>query len=76
MDAGFLGRTGPGGQGEGTALQCGEQQGCPGLCPGMDNESAGSLWAKMGGQAHTGHAVVCVCSRLSDQEVDEASSDN
>lgn len=54
----------------------GEQQGCLGLCPGMDNEPAESLWAKMGGQASTGHVVVCVCYRVSDQDVDEASSDN
>lgn len=77
VDAGFLRRTGLGGEGEGTVLHVGEQQGCLKLCPGMDNESAESLWARMGGQADMGNLVVRVCYRLSDQEVeDEASSDN
>ena len=77
VDAGFLGRTGPRRQGEGTALHMGEQHRCPELCPEIDNEAAESSQARMGGQADKGHLVVGVYYRLSDQEeVDKASSDN
>lgn len=50
VDVGFLRWTDPGQQGGGAALHLWEQQGCPELCPGIDNDAVESLWTGMRGE--------------------------